>query len=74
MLNTPEFLKPRLTTPVAVLGAGVSGRGVVALVERLGASATLHDERGGPGGGRRVSAGGGGARAGGVLAGVSAVA
>ena len=49
MLNTPEFLKPRLTTPVAVLGAGVSGRGVVALVERLGASATLHDERGGPG-------------------------
>ena len=36
MLNPPAFLEPLLNTPVAVFGGGVSGRGIVALVERLG--------------------------------------
>jgi UDP-N-acetylmuramoylalanine--D-glutamate ligase len=45
MLTPPEFLKPLLAAPVAVLGAGVSGRAVVALVERLGGIAQVFDER-----------------------------
>ncbi|HEX2101936.1 MAG TPA: UDP-N-acetylmuramoylalanine--D-glutamate ligase, partial [Candidatus Synoicihabitans sp.] len=45
MLNPPAFLEPLLNTPVAVFGAGVSGRGVVALVEQLGGNAVLYDER-----------------------------
>lgn len=49
MLTTPEFLKPLLLEPVAVLGAGVSGRAAVALVERLGGTANLIDAAGGEG-------------------------
>lgn len=46
MLAVPEFLKPLLTRPVAVLGGGVSGRGVVALLEKLSAEARVYDEKG----------------------------
>lgn len=45
MLTPPAFLQPLLAAPVAVFGAGVSGRAVVALVERLGGIARLFDER-----------------------------
>jgi UDP-N-acetylmuramoylalanine--D-glutamate ligase len=45
MITPPEFLRPLLAAPVAVLGAGVSGRAVVALVERLGGVARVFDER-----------------------------
>lgn len=44
MLTAPEFLKPLLAAPVAVFGAGISGRAAVALVERLGGRAQLFDE------------------------------
>ena len=44
MITPPEFLRPLLAVPVAVLGAGVSGRAVVALIERLGGAARLFDE------------------------------
>jgi UDP-N-acetylmuramoylalanine--D-glutamate ligase len=46
MLATPEFLKPLLARPVAVLGGGVSGRGVCALLGKLGAEARVYDEKG----------------------------
>lgn len=49
MLVIPEFLKPLLNGPVAVFGAGVSGRSVVKLVTRLGGSPQLFDEKGGEG-------------------------
>ena len=45
MLTPPEFLKPLLVSPVAVLGAGVSGRAVAALVRRLGGIPRVFDER-----------------------------
>lgn len=48
MLPTPEFIKPLLATPVAVLGAGVSGRAVARLIERLGGTVVMHDEQEGP--------------------------
>jgi UDP-N-acetylmuramoylalanine--D-glutamate ligase len=44
MLSAPEFLKPLLTTPVAVLGAGVSGRSAAKLVTHLGGIAKFYDE------------------------------
>ncbi len=46
MLNPPAFLGPLLASPVGVLGAGVSGRAAVRLVEQLGGEAVLYDERG----------------------------
>jgi UDP-N-acetylmuramoylalanine--D-glutamate ligase len=49
MLVTPAFLKPLLDVPVAVLGAGVSGLAVRALVERVGARGQIYDERGADG-------------------------
>ncbi|HEY0967286.1 MAG TPA: UDP-N-acetylmuramoyl-L-alanine--D-glutamate ligase [Opitutaceae bacterium] len=49
MLVIPEFLKPLLNGPVAVFGAGVSGRSVSQLVTRLGGSPQLFDEKGGEG-------------------------
>jgi UDP-N-acetylmuramoylalanine--D-glutamate ligase len=42
----PKFLEPLLARPVAVLGDGVSGRGVLALLARIGAEATVYDARG----------------------------
>ncbi len=47
MLNSPAFLKPLLATPVAVLGAGVSGRAAARLVTQLGGQAVVYDEAGG---------------------------
>ncbi|MCC5023558.1 MAG: UDP-N-acetylmuramoyl-L-alanine--D-glutamate ligase [Candidatus Synoicihabitans palmerolidicus] len=46
MLNPPPFVKPLLTAPVAVLGAGVSGQAAVGLVRHLGGDATIYDEGG----------------------------
>jgi len=48
-LAVPDFLKPLLAKPVAVLGAGVSGRAVAGLLGQLGARAGLYDEKGGEG-------------------------
>lgn len=45
-LSAPGFLQSRLKRPVAVLGAGVSGRGAQALLSALGAGSTLYDEQG----------------------------
>lgn len=45
MITPPEFLKPLLASPVAILGAGVSGRAVAALVRRLGGVPRVFDER-----------------------------
>jgi UDP-N-acetylmuramoylalanine--D-glutamate ligase len=61
MLATPEFLKPLLTRPVAVLGGGVSGRGVRALLAKLGAEARLYDEKGADGAATEFRGGGAGA-------------
>ena len=49
MLNAPAFLKPLLASPVAVLGAGVSGRAAARLVEHLQGAAVIYDEVGGDG-------------------------
>ena len=49
MITPPEFLRPLLAAPVAVLGGGVSGRATAALVERLGGIARIFDERSGAG-------------------------
>ncbi len=49
MIQPPAFLAPLLTVPVAVLGAGVSGRAAGRLISRLGGSAQLYDEQGGEG-------------------------
>ena len=42
----PDFLRPLLLRPVAVLGGGVSGRGACALVAALGGASAVYDERG----------------------------
>jgi UDP-N-acetylmuramoylalanine--D-glutamate ligase len=44
-LNPPAFLKPALARPVAILGGGVSGEGVRALLAALGAQAKVYDSR-----------------------------
>ena len=49
MLNAPTFLKPLLASPVAVLGAGVSGRAAARLVEHLQGTAVIYDQAGGDG-------------------------
>ena len=49
MLNAPAFLKPLLASPVAVLGAGVSGRAAARLVEHMQSTAVIYDEGGGDG-------------------------
>ncbi|EIQ00080.1 UDP-N-acetylmuramoylalanine-D-glutamate ligase [Opitutaceae bacterium TAV1] len=41
----PPFLHPLLAQPVAILGAGVSGRAVCDLLTTLGAAFTVFDER-----------------------------
>jgi UDP-N-acetylmuramoylalanine--D-glutamate ligase len=45
----PDLLKPLLAKPVAVLGAGVSGRAVAGLLGSIGARFVLFDEKGGEG-------------------------
>ncbi len=45
-LAIPDFLSPRLTRPVAVMGGAVSGAGAVALLSRLGAVAVVYDQGG----------------------------
>jgi UDP-N-acetylmuramoylalanine--D-glutamate ligase len=49
MLSAPPFLKPLLAKPVAVLGAGVSGRAAADLVRRLGGEGVIYDEGKGEG-------------------------
>jgi UDP-N-acetylmuramoylalanine--D-glutamate ligase len=46
----PDFLRPLLAAPVAIFGGGVSGRGVQALLGKLGASGVIFDEKGGEAG------------------------
>lgn len=41
----PSFLAPLLARPVAVLGAGVSGQGVLGLLQAVGARGVLYDGR-----------------------------
>ena len=48
-LTLDHELASLLERPVAVLGAGVSGRAAAALVRRLGGKATIYDEKGGEG-------------------------
>jgi UDP-N-acetylmuramoylalanine--D-glutamate ligase len=48
-LAVPDFLQPLLAKPVAVLGAGVSGRAAAGLLGSLGARSVLFDEKGGEG-------------------------
>jgi UDP-N-acetylmuramoylalanine--D-glutamate ligase len=48
----PDSLKPLLAKPVAVLGAGVSGRAVMELLGQLDARAVPFDEKGGDGAAR----------------------
>src|SRR5579871_1895597 len=48
-LAAPDFLQPLLAKPVAVLGAGVSGRAVAGLLGRIGARSVLFDQKGGEG-------------------------
>jgi len=43
-LTPPDHIAPLLTKPVAVLGAARSGEATLALLEKLGARATLYDE------------------------------
>ena len=45
-LVTPTFLQPLLQRPVAVFGGGVSGQGVLALLEGLGQTSVIYDARG----------------------------
>jgi UDP-N-acetylmuramoylalanine--D-glutamate ligase len=44
-LRIPEILNPLLGYPVAVLGGGVSGRAVLALLKKIEAAAELFDEK-----------------------------
>jgi UDP-N-acetylmuramoylalanine--D-glutamate ligase len=43
MLRPPDFIRPLLSRPVAVFGAGVSGRALSALVRELGAEPRVYD-------------------------------
>src|SRR5215207_6922790 len=48
--SPPQFLQPALARPVAILGGGVSGEGVRALLSALGAEGKIYDatpEKGG---------------------------
>ena len=49
MIQAPEFLKTLLTTPVGILGAGVSGGAAAGLVRKLGGTAVLYGEENAPG-------------------------
>ena len=48
-LNSPDFLKPALGRPVAILGGGVSGEGVRALLAGIGAEGKIYDASAGKG-------------------------
>jgi UDP-N-acetylmuramoylalanine--D-glutamate ligase len=45
-LTVPEFLRPLLAQPVAILGGGVSGVGACAVLANLGAESTIYDAKG----------------------------
>jgi UDP-N-acetylmuramoylalanine--D-glutamate ligase len=45
-MEIPAFIQRRIDRTVAVLGAGVSGEGAVALLSKLGASAAVYDQNG----------------------------
>ena len=45
-MRPPEFIRPHLARPVAVLGGGVSGRALMNLVQALGAAPRLFDAKG----------------------------
>ncbi|MCU0792446.1 MAG: UDP-N-acetylmuramoyl-L-alanine--D-glutamate ligase [Opitutaceae bacterium] len=45
-MRPPEFIRPLLASPVAILGAGVSGRALTALLAKLGAQAVVYDAAG----------------------------
>lgn len=42
-MRPPDFIRPLLVSPVAILGGGVSGRALAALVARLGAESVVYD-------------------------------
>jgi len=44
-LSAPDFLQPLLAKPVAILGGGVSGEGVSALLAALGAREKIYDAK-----------------------------
>lgn len=46
MLRPPEFIRPLLDRPVAILGAGLSGRALTDLCAALGASCVTYDAAG----------------------------
>jgi UDP-N-acetylmuramoylalanine--D-glutamate ligase len=45
-LVIPDFLSSRLTQPVAILGAGLSGEGANRLLSKLGAVSVVYDRKG----------------------------
>jgi len=47
-LTVPENLRPSLASPVAILGGGVSGVGVTALLAALGAESAIYDAKATP--------------------------
>ncbi len=49
MLRPPDFIRASLARPVAVFGAGVSGRALSGLVRELGAEAVVYDAGGADG-------------------------
>ncbi len=49
MLRPPDFIRPLLARPVAILGAGVSGRALSGLVRELGAESLVYDATGADG-------------------------
>lgn len=56
MLRPPEFIRSLLSRPVAVLGAGVSGRALTNLARALGAEVALYDASGADGAGKTFAA------------------
>lgn len=49
MLRPPEFIRPSLARPVAILGAGLSGRALAELCSALGAESMIYDAAGAAG-------------------------
>ncbi|HYD84007.1 MAG TPA: UDP-N-acetylmuramoyl-L-alanine--D-glutamate ligase, partial [Opitutus sp.] len=47
-LTVPESFRPWLTRPVGILGGGVSGVGVTALLATIGAESVIYDAKGTP--------------------------
>ena len=48
-MRPPDFIRSLLSSPVAIFGAGVSGRALSALVARLGAETVVYDAAGADG-------------------------